>query len=133
MLHCDIPCSHIYSITNKFPKIPETISLKLTKNLNGLNFSYEKIITPVATLDFSLEQKLKCKAVKAIKKYSHFKNEKVIREAVSSFAINDQFANGMPTAFHEVVSNGISKFSAKKKPLQQTSNGIANDNDLTKV
>ena len=46
--------------------------------------------------------------------------------------INDEFANGLPTVYHEVVSKGICKFSQKKKEPKQPSTDAPSQDDASK-
>ena len=73
MFRIDIPCSHIYKITQKFPKCPESIILKLSKSSNELTFLHENVSLPDVTPEFSAEKKIQMKAVKVIRKFSLFK------------------------------------------------------------
>lgn len=55
-------------------------------------------------------------AVKVIRRFSHFKNEKVIQEDVTSLSISDAFANGIPTSYFLLLSlMELVNISQKKK------------------
>lgn len=58
-------------------------------------------------------------AVKVIRRFSHFKNEKVIQEDVTSLSISDAFANGIPTSYFLLLSlMELVNISQKKKQNQ---------------
>ena len=64
--------------------------------------------------EISAEDKLRFKTVKVIKRFSHFKNESVIKADVSSITFNSEFANGKPTSYHEVVADRNKKVGRPK-------------------
>ena len=124
MFRVNIACSHIYSITKKFEELPD-IELTMSKNINELEIEHVIIDLPEVFVDLELQNKIQNKATKTIRRFSHFKQEKLIRDDVSSLKINDEFANGLPTSYHKVVSNGIQKFFVKKnKGTDSGKNGI---------
>ena len=120
MFRVKIACSHIFSITNTFAELPD-IKLETKKNANDLKLHYEITKLPETATESSLEQKIQNKAVKTIRRFSHFKQEKLIRDAVSTLRINEDFANGLPTSYHETVSSGISKFCAQNSKVDTRS------------
>ena len=121
MFRLTIPCSHIYSKTKTFPE-PPNLKLKLTKNIEGLKLIKEIVDKTEPPAELTQGEKLKLKAVKTIRRFSHFKNEEVIGKDVSSLEINDEFAGVYPTNYFRTVSDGIIKYSSMKK--------ITSKNDL---
>lgn len=114
MFRIEIPCKHIYSQNFIFPKAPE-IKLKLKKSTNKLAFVYDIIETQEVNSEYTLLKSLQFKAVKIVKKYSHFKDQSQIQESLKDLQINDTFANGLPMSVHEAIFDGIEKFSQLKK------------------
>ena len=118
MFRTEIPCSHIYHITGKFPTPPE-INLEISKSSDELELIHEDITANDKVFEISDEDKLRNKLVKVIRRYSGNKNESDIRANVSAMTFNDEFANGMPTICHEVISDAIIKyFSGKNDKVQ---------------
>ncbi len=120
MMRIEIPCSHIYSMKKKFEEIPENIKLVISKDDNGLYLNYEVTEIPDVFADSDITKKLQNKAVKTIRRFSHFKQDKVIQEEVSRLQINEEFANGVPTSYHEFVAAGISKHFIRKNKSNET-------------
>jgi hypothetical protein len=94
--------------------------------------NYEVTEIPDVFADSDITKKLQNKAVKTIRRFSHFKQDKVIQEEVSRLQINEEFANGVPTSYHEFVAAGISKHFIRKNKSNETTaippkdNGISN-------
>ena len=107
-----IPCSHIYSISRTFPKFPDNLKLKLSKSIYQLDIEYENVSQNDKDQEMLYENVLKVKAVKNIRKFSHYKKEKVIMQAIDDLIPGDEFANGLPLGFHKMVEFGIRKFSS---------------------
>ena len=74
----------------------------------------ELIEIPDTLADSDIEKRLQNKAVKTIRRYSHFKQDKVLQEEVAGLQVNDEFANGVPTSYHEAVAAGISRHFVRK-------------------
>ena len=110
-----IPCSHIYSMTATLPTFPDNLDLKLTKSIYRLHIEYENVTDEDRLQEMLHENILKVKAVKNIRKFSHYKNEKVILQTIGEITPGNEFANGLPLSFHRIVDSGIKKFSAYKK------------------
>ena len=109
------------------PALQLKLDLQITKNIQGLEFEYEIIETPEHELAFSYEKRIQTKAVKTIKKFSHFKHENVLRPEVESITSNESFANGLPTSFHEIVDKGIKKYYISKKSMKSTCSETSSD------
>ena len=114
MMRVEVPCSHIFSITGKFEELPENIKLIISKDGHGLCLKCELIEIPDTLADSDIEKRLQNKAVKTIRRYSHFKQDKVLPEEVAGLQVNDEFANGVPTSYHEAVAAGISRHFVRK-------------------
>ena len=132
MMRVEVPCSHIFSLTGKFEELPENIKLAISKDGNGLRLNCEFVEIPDSITDSDIEKRLQNKAVKTIRRYSHFKQDKVIQDEVSGLRVNDEFANGMPSSYHEAVSAGISRYFVRKNKGVEAINTPAVDNGLSK-
>ena len=114
MYRVEIPCTHILSLVPFIKSLPPELTLKLTKNMNELDFTFDEVeIHKGAHIDS--DEILRRKATKIVRRFSHFKNEGAIREELAEITTNDDFANGLPISFHVAVDNGIRKFSAMHK------------------
>jgi hypothetical protein len=114
MFRIDIPCLHIYKIKREFPELPD-IKLEISKSIDRLELFFEDAAVKYREPELLAENMLRFKAVKVIRRFSHCKNESAIRADVTQINFNDEFANDMPTSYHEVIADGISKFYTGKK------------------
>ena len=114
LFRAEMPCSHIYHITCEIPPVPE-VTLDYSKKKNKLELFFDEITINGNVLETSAEDRLRFKAVKVIRRFSHCKNEVNIRADVASITFNSEFANGKPSSYHEAVNDGITKHYTTKK------------------
>ena len=116
MFRCDIPCSHRIGTVHSFPKLSESISLKLNANIDKIELDIEFQTRKIEVVERSEHDKVIAIAVKNIRRFSHFKNKAEIREFVNANMEDEEaYVFGESIALLKIISLGIHHFTEMKE------------------
>ena len=121
MYRVTIPCSHMVACGAEFPSLPD-VKLSVSPCWSECKFEYSITERSKDSPPADKCEKLKESIVKTIKRFSHYRNKKDIRQFVDEhFTTSDDYVNGKPLAYYSITSQGIRFFSNKLKAKKEPS------------